>query len=455
MNNSYIRTAGVQPGRHWTAVGLVISACLSCTSLAAGSGSFQVRYFSVPAPLTPLDSLSLGAQYQSQPGQAINTAFNLNLERRRMQLSARVSSARHALQLLGRRQLDTEANRRDTSTTITYTYTPEIPAQGPTLTSFTALYAYSENQSSQSAVQTHTSGLNVSGRLSPEITAAATATMTATALERDTILSGAGSASFTYAHDITSAYMSPSVSVQNGTTSWTLSAGGSTRLTDSLTANTTVNWTEGQTPSAAVSGQYETGLWQFSGTAGYASQAVSLGVGVQVKLPADLKLGTAVNWSPNTGAATYTASVDKRLGPVAAGLTGSVKTSPHAPNTFGVGATLAAQQQPWTGSIGVSYARTDQRNTGNANGTLSFKSDDFGAQLALGLQLITLPGSANAPVPATRLNGTADLNLTYALTQQIDLSGSVRYERSVAISAQPSYRVGIGIQYRFGGKENQ
>lgn len=428
-------------------LGVVLTTGLSGS--AAAEGRIQLQLYSVPAPLTPLDSISLSFHYQVNPGQGPNAVLDLRAERASASFGVRYSNPHHSLQVTGKRSTDVQAGRAAASATATYTYIPSVPPDGLALTSATLLYTYSGNDTPTYSVGSHTVGVNAGVRFDDHVTNTTTATVSAVLLtgQPNPIWNGNVSSSLVYAQDKTVAYLVPSVSVQSGQALWSVTGGASGSLASDLTAKADASWSTGAAPNVNAALTYTLHAWQFATTARYSNQNFSVGAGARVSLPDDLILGTHIAVIPATLATTYSADLSKVLGGVRFNVTSSLNAPPDAGPTFSVQTSVSGQKKPWNGNLNLQYTHSPTATTGSATGTLGYTAESFGAQVSLGLNLNT---PANAQTIPT---GQAEASVSYNLTRQLALSGSVKYERSVAVMAAPSYRYGIGLIYLFDQKE--
>jgi len=449
-----------RPSFHFRPPGHLLAAVLTLGTVgtAGAEGDFQVRLFSVQPPQGWLDSVSVSAHYRTPPGSGPSAVFDLGADRSVQTFGVQYSRPGHSVQLTARRSTDDLAGRSDTSLTGIYTYVPQVSAEGVALTYATALYTLSASQTPTFGYSSHTFGGGFGVRLSREVNASANLTATVVNLSLPTgpgsvaqdalIWSGNLSTSLTYGKDNTSAYLVPGVSIQNGSALFNVVAGGSTRLTPDLSATGNVFWSSGTVPNATAALTYQTGPWQFSGTAA-AGTAVSFGVGTRVNLPENLSLGATAAYAFSSRTPSYAADVSKTLGGVllAAGVT--LSTPPELASTLTARASVSAQQKPWQGNLAVSYSRTGEQQSGNASGTLSYDAAPFGAQVALALNLAPTFGGPSM------LTGRGDLTLNYAVTPDLDASASLRYERSVATDADAHLRYGLGLRYRIPDQEKR
>jgi len=432
----------------WTGLfGALLISGLS--SSATAEGSVQLQLYSVPAPLTPLDSVNLSLHYQINPGQGPNAALDLNAERTAVSFGVRYSVPHHSLQVSGRRSADVQAGRATTAATAVYTYIPDVPTAGTALTSATLLYVYSGSETSAYTVSSHTVGLSAGVRLDDHFTDTTTATVSSVLLtgQPNAFWSGNVSSALVYTQDTTIAYLVPSVSVQSGQALWSVSGGAGGTLAPNLTATADASWSAGAAPSVNTALNYALGAWQLNATAGYSGQDFSVGAGTRVSLPNDLTIGARLAVVPATLTPIYAADLSKGAGGLRFSVASSLSAPPDADPTFSVQASVSSQKKPWTGNLNVYYTRGPTATTGSATGTFGYTDGAFGAQVGLGLNLSTV--SAAQPV----LTGRAELIFSYDITPQLALSGSARYERSVAVLAVPSYRYGVGLIYLFDQKE--
>ncbi|WP_084051338.1 hypothetical protein [Deinococcus hopiensis] len=422
---------------------------LGMAGLAHAEGSLQVRFYSVPPPLEWLDSVSVSGHYQTSPGPS-STVLDLSAERSLMNFGVRYNRPHHAFQAAGRRSADVAAGRTDTSATVVYTFVPQAPPEGLTVTSATVLYTLSSSQTPTYGYQSHTAGVGVGVRLSRELNLTTNATATAVLLPAlgDPIWSSSVSGALTYARGGTVAYLVPGFSVQAGVARLNVTSGASLRLRPDLSASGAASWSAGAAPSANAALTYVRGPWQVSGTAATSGTGLSLGAGARVTLPQQLALGTAVSVIPATRTPVYSADISKQVGGVRVGASATLTAPPQAAPALTLQTSIVGQQKPWQGGVNVSYSRTGDRSGGNASGTLAYNSGQFGAQLALGLNL------SSAATGPSLLTGRGDLTLNYAVTSRLDASASARYERSTATTAAASYRYGLGLGYRFLPKES-
>lgn len=432
----------------WTGLlGVVLVAGLSGS--AAAEGSIQLQLYSVPAPLTPLDSVNVSLHYQINPGQGPNVSLDLNAERTAVSFGVRYSVPHHSVQVSGQRRADVQAGRTTTGTTAVYTFIPDVPADGVALTSTTLLYVYSGSETPTYTVSSHTVGLSAGVRLDDHLTDTTTATASTVLLtgQPDPLWSGNVSSALVYAQDTTNAYLVPSVSVQGGQAMWSVSGGAGGTLAPDLTATANASWSAGATPSVNAALNYTLGAWQFDATTGYSGQDFSVGAGARVSLPNALAIGAHVSLVPATLTPIYAADLSKEAGGLRFSVASSLSAPPDADPTVSVQASVSGQKKPWTGNLNVSYTRSPTATTGSATGTFGYTAGAFGAQVGVGLNL----SAAAAAQPI--LTGQAELSLSYAITPQFALKGSARYERSVAVLAEPSYRYGVGLVYLFDQKE--
>lgn len=430
-------------------VPLALALTLGLCSTAHAEGDIQLRLYSVPPPLGIEDSVSVSMHYQTPAGEGPATTLDLSAERRLVTFGVRYSRPHHTFQASGQSSADLEAGRTNLTTTVVYTYVPDAPAEGVALTSTTLLYVLSGNQTPTYGVYSNTAGLSVGVRLNSHVNTTTTATVTAVKLtsQDDLIWSGNVSSSLVYAQEETFAYLAPGVSIQNGQALWNLSGGGSTKLSPDLTVTGAAFWSVRATPSANAALSYATGPWQLSTTVAYSGQDFSVGVGAHVALLNDFNVGASVALVPSILMPIYAAEISKQAGGLRFGVGATLTAPPNADPTFTTQASVSGQRKPWQGSLNVSYTQSPTSATGSANGTLGYTEGRFGAQLSLGLNLGRVTGGVTA------LTGIADLTLNYAVTSRLDLSGSARYERSVAAEARPDYRFGLGVRYHFDEKE--
>jgi len=432
----------------WTGLlGMLLVTGLS--GFAAAEGSIQLQLYSVPAPLTLLDSVNVSLHYQINLGQGPNAALDVTAERTAVTFGVRYSGPHHSVQVSGQRRADVQAGRATTSATAVYTYVPDVPTDGVALTSATLLYVYSGSETPTYTVSSHTAGLSAGVRLNDHFTDTTTAIVSTVLLtgQPSPLWSGNVSSALVYAQDTTTAYLVPSVSVQSGQALWSVSGGAGGTLAPNLTATADASWSAGTTPSVTTAVNYALGAWQFNATAGYSGQDFSVGAGTRVSLPNDLTIGAHVALVPATLTPIYAADLSKGVGGLRFSVASSLSAPSDADATFSVQASVSSQKKPWTGNLNVYYTRGPTATTGSATGTFGYTDGAFGAQVGLGLNLSTV--AAAQPI----LTGRAELIFSYEVTPQLALSGSARYERSVAVLAEPSYRYGVGLVYLFDHKE--
>ncbi len=430
---------------------LALVLALGLFSSAHAEGNLQFRIYNVPAPLEWIDSVSVSGHYQTPAGAGTAATLDVSAERNLLTFGVRYSRPHHTFQASGRTSTDSQAGVSDLGTTLVYTYVPGVAAEGVALTSATLLYVLSGNQTPTYGVRSQTAGLSAGVRLSSRVSATTTATATAVQLtsQDELIWSGNVASSLAYAQSGTTAYLVPGVSVQNGQLLWNVSGGANTKLSSALSASGTAFWSRAGSPSASAALSYVTGPWQLSTTAAYTGQDVSVGVGARVALPGDLNVGASVALVPAKRTPVYAADLSTQAGGLRFGVGASLTTPPDAGPTLTAQASVYGQRQPWQGNLYVSYTRSPASTSGNASGTLNYQAGPFGTQLGLGL---TLGQAVSGAAPS--ISGRADLTLNYQFTPQLDLSGSLRYERSVAATAAATYRYGLGVRYRFPDKES-
>lgn len=426
---------------------------LALTGTAAAEGSLQLRLYSVPPPLSLLDSASVSVHYQTPTGGTSAATVDATAERSLLTFGVRYTRPRHTVQATGRRSADLTAGRSEMSGTLVYTYAPPVPADGLALTSVTTLYALSGNQSATSGYRTHTVSAGGSLRLTRELNVSAAATATAVDLPaQDTVIwSGGVNGSLTYARSGTSAYLAPSVNLQNGRARWNVSGGGTAKVSPAVTASATASLAQGSPLNASATLAYSAGRWQLRGTAATSGTAVSVGAGVRLTVSEQLNTGATITYAPATATPTYAADVSTQAGGLRFGVTASLTTPPGTEPTTSAQASVSGQGRPWQGGLNVSYTRAPTGTTGSATGTLTYAGGPLGAQLGLGLNL----SRPITPNTSAALTGRADLTVTYAVTPQLDVSASARYEQSAAPSAPAAYRYGAGLRYRFGTLESK
>ena len=427
---------------------------LTLTGTASAEGDIQLRLYSVPPPLSLLDSVSVSVHYQTPAGGPSNATVDVSAERSLLTFGVRYSRPHHTFQTTGRRSADLAAGRTDMSGTLVYTYAPQVPAQGVALTSITTLYALSGNQSPTSGYRTHTVVTGGSLRLNRELNISAAATATATELpaQDKVVWSGGVNGSLTYARSGSNAYLAPSVNIQNGAARWNVSGGGSAKVSPALTASATASLAQGSPGNASGTLAYSAGRWQLRGAAATNGTHFSVSAGARLTFTERLSAGATVSYTPATRTPTYAADISTQAGGLRFGVNASLTTPPATEPTVTAQASISGQGRPWQGGLNLSYTHAPTGTTGSATGTLNYASAPFGAQLGLGLNL-SRPAIPSATTSAA-LTGRADLTVNYAVTPELDVSGSARYERSVAQAAAATYRYGVGLRYRFGIKES-
>ncbi|GGL07935.1 hypothetical protein [Deinococcus radiotolerans] len=426
---------------HHPPVPWIISLLLALSSAAQAEGSVQLRLYSVPAPLDLRDSASVTLHYQTPRGSRDAITVDLSAERTAATFGIRYTQPRHTLQATGRRSADLAAARSDLGATLVYTYVPALPGSGAALTAVTTFYSLSSSASPTSAYSSHTLGVAGSARLTRELNLSTTATTTAVSLRQQAspLWSGAVSGALSYARDGTSAYLAPSLNLQKAGTRWNVTAGGSTRLQPNLTGTATVALTQGSPLSASGTLAYTTGRWHLQTTAATSTNRFTLGAGTRLTVSERLALGTSATYAPSTRTPTVAADVSAKAGGLSFGVTTSLALPPDTTPTFTAQANLSGQQQPWQGSLNLSYTRAPTTTSASATGTLSYTSGALNAQVGLGL---------NHSGPEKPITGRADLTVNYAVTPRLDLSASARYEQSAA-ATPATYRYGLGLRYRF------
>lgn len=424
---------------------------LGLWSPAHAAASIEVRFYSVPAPLDWRDSISVAGHYQTPAGAGPSTALDLSAERNLLTFGVRFSRPEHTVQVTGRRSADAPASRTDTAATVVYTYVPQATAAGLALSSVTALYVLSASEAPTSTYRSHTFSVGGGLRLSRELNVATTATATVVELpmQGNMIWSGSLNGSLVYARAGTSVYLAPGVSVQNGSARLTVSGGATAKLSPELSATGTASWSVGSPPSASAALNYATGPWQLRATAATSGPQLALGVGARLAVSEQLNVGASVSLVPATLTPVYAADLSAQAAGLRFGVGASVSAPPSSEPTLSAQASVTGQQRPWQGGLNVTYTQAPGSTSGSATGTLGYQTGAFGAQLALGLNL------RSAPTLSPDLSGRADLTLNYALTPQLDVSASARYERSAALAAPTAYRYGLGLRYRFPDKESR
>ncbi|WP_407571945.1 hypothetical protein [Deinococcus altitudinis] len=413
-----------------------------------------MRLYTVQPPLEWLDSVSVSGHYQTPAGAGPATTLDLSAERNLLTFGVQYSRPNNTFQATGRRSVDVLAGRTDTSATVVYTFVPQVAAEGLAFTFASVLYTLSSSQTPIFGYSSHTVGAVFGVRLNREFSVSTSATATAVQLSTlgGLLWSGTVSSALTYAQDGTNAYLVPGFSLQGGAASWNVVGGGSTKLSRDLTATGTVFWSANTLPSASAALTYIQGPWQYSGTvsssAGTSGPNLSFGVGARVALPDQLSLGASVSVVPATWTPLFAADVSKQLGGVVVGGGFTLSAPASTASTFTAQVSVSGQQKPWQGNLYASYTRAADHGYGSASGTLTYDAAPFGAQLGLGLNL----GEGTGGVPA--LTGRGDLTLNYAVSPALDISASARYERSVATTAEASFRYGLGLRYRFPDKES-
>jgi hypothetical protein len=425
-----------------------LALALGVCGAAHAEGNFQVRFYTVAPPLGWLDSVSLAGHYQTPAGTGPSTTLDLSAERDLLTFGVQYSRPNTTFQATGRRSADLLAGRTDTGATVVYTFVPQVASEGLAFTFASVLYTLSSSQTPSFGYSSHTVGAVFGVRLNHEFNVSTSATATAVQLStlNDLLWSGSVSSSLTYAQGGTNAYLVPGFSLQGGTASWNVVGGGSTTLSRDLSATGTVFWSAGTVPSASAALTYTRGPWQFNGTA-TSGPNLSLGVGARVALPDRLSLGASVSVVPASWTPLFAADVSKQLGGVVVGGGFTLSAPAQGASTFTAQASVSGQQNPWQGNLYASYSRSGDHSYGSASGTLTYDAAPFGAQLGLGLTLGDVGG-------APTLTGRGDLTLNYAVSPVLDVSASARYERSVAATAEASYRYGLGLRYRFPDKES-
>ncbi|THF87202.1 hypothetical protein E7T09_08590 [Deinococcus sp. KSM4-11] len=423
---------------------LALLTLLSATGVARAEGTFQVRFFSAEAPLTLLDAVSVAGHYRTALAGGASTTLDLSAEHHALTFGVQYSRPHHSVQLTGRRTEDSLAGRTDISLTGVYTYTPAVPAEGTALTYATALYTLSGSVTPTFGYSSQTFGSSFGVRFNRDLNLSTTATATAVALsvQQALLWSANFSSSLTYGRDGTSLYLVPGVSLQNSSALFNVAGGGSTRLSPNLTLTGNAFWSAGTVPTLNTALNYQTGPWQFSGTAA-AGSTVSFGVATRYATQPNLTLGASAAYAFSTATPTYGADVSTQLGGLALAAGVTLSTPSISESTLTARASVSGQRKPWQGNLSVSYARTGEQQTGNASGTLSYDAAPFGAQVALGLNLN--PTFSRPSV----LTGQGEVTVNYAVSTQLDLNATLRYERSVATNADAHLRYGLGFRYRF------
>ncbi|GGL19550.1 hypothetical protein [Deinococcus radiotolerans] len=425
-----------------------------------------MKVYSYAAPQTFLDAVNVQFRLQSPGGGASSYAAEVQADSRQQALTARYSSGRNAFQVQARRQSDPVQKSETRSGTFAYSYSPTVPATGVALTNLSTYYSYSGSRSATQSTQVHSGGLNAGVRFSDQLFGSlnGAATLvdiqagTYSSVQRSATLSG----SLNYRKDATSASASPSLTVAEGKTRWTVGVNARTSLRDDLALSGTATLSSTSPPTASADLQYDA-----SALLGEDTPRGKLSVGAAVTVPPaytvsgrvrttvnpNLSLGGSASFTPATRDVTYAADASGKLGPVYISASTSLSTRPNTDPAFSVNTSVSSQAAPAYGSLSVSYRRQGLNQSGNASGTFGYRTDklDLSTTLALtATQSAGFTGAGQTPTPGPwQISGSADLTAAYAVQQNLDVSASLRYEPGSGTTTPTRLRYGVGLRYRF------
>jgi len=440
---------------------------------AGASGEFGIRYYNVGESQTLLDAFSVQLKLLSPSSEANSYAVDLSLETPLQSLTGRYTLGRHSFQVQARRQADLVLNSSTLAGNLNYFYSPVLTPSGLALSSLSAFYAYSGSTSPTQVTDVHTAGVNFGVRFSDSLSASLGGSGTLVDIQAGTFSSSQQSAtasgSLNYRDTTTSASVSPSLSLADGTLRWNVSLYARTAVNVDLAVSGYANVSSSSVPTTTAEVEYDAsallgnntpkGKLKVGAAVAYTSPVFTLTGRARTYLNPNLSLGGSVAYTPATAALTYAADASGKLGPVYLSVNTSLNTLPNAASGFSVGASLSSQGDPLYGSLSVGYQSQGEYQSGYGYGTFGYRRGglDVGLTLALNATAQTplvgtgLVGSGiigGTGAGGWQVLGTADLAAAYAVAEDIDVSAAVRYEQTSA--ATPAHlRYGAGLRYRF------
>ncbi|GGS09970.1 hypothetical protein [Deinococcus sedimenti] len=434
---------------------------------AGASGEFHVRFYSVQAPQTFLDAVNVQFRIQSSGGGTAQYGADLLADTRQQSVTARYSSGRNAVQVQARRQVDRARDTTALSGTVSYSYSPTVAPSGVAISSVSTYYAYSGSESPAQSTQVHTGGATMGVRFTDTLTGSVTGSATQVGVRAGTFSSDQRSASLSgalnYRRKSLSVSASPSVSVADGKTRWSVGASAQAALRDDLTLSGTATVTSTSPATASADLQYDASALLGSGTP---RGKLSVGAGVSVTPPGytvsgrvrttvspNLSLGGSASVTPATRDVTYAADASGKLGSVYITANTSLTTRPNADPALSVGASVSSQAAPMFGSLSAGYRRQGLNQSAYASGTFGYRGGNLDLTTTLALNATQHAGPASGGLPAApgpwQLSGSADLTAAYAVQKNFDVSASVRYEPGSSATTPTRLRYGAGLRYRF------